>query len=234
MERIRRYLLLFLVTGFFDSVFGQSESKYEIAFQPVYGKSILHLGETFYRLNNRDSFQIQALKFYISAIEFLKDGKIVWKEESSFHLMDAENVQQMKLLLNTPADVHFTEVKFNIGIDSLTNVSGAMGGDLDPTKGMYWSWQSGYINFKMEGKSNLCDTRNHEFQFHIGGYEYSFNTLQTLRFKVSNENKLNILIAVDEILKAINLTNQNHIVSPSLEAVTISNIFSQAFILQGK
>jgi hypothetical protein len=222
------------VAGFFDSVFGQSESNYEIAFQPVYGKSILHLGETFYRLNNRDSFQIQALKFYISAIEFLKDAKIVWKEESSFHLMDAENVQQVKLLLKIPPSVHFTDVEFNIGIDSLTNVSGAMGGDLDPTKGMYWTWQSGYINFKIEGKSNLCDTRNHEFQFHIGGYEYPFNALQTLHFKVSNENQLNILIAVDEILKAINLTNQNHIMSPSLEAVTISNIFSQAFILQGK
>jgi hypothetical protein len=213
---------------------GQGESNYEIAFQPVYGKSTLHLDDTFYQLNNRDSVQIQTLKFYISAIEFLKDGNVVWKEDNSFHLVNVENVQQVKLLLKIPPSVHFTDVEFNIGVDSLTNVSGAMGGDLDPTKGMYWTWQSGYINFKIEGKSNLCDTRNHEFQFHIGGYEYPFNTMQRLRFKALKENQLNILIAVDEILKAINLTNQNHIMSPSLEAVTFSKIFSKAFILQGK
>jgi hypothetical protein len=45
-----------------------------------------------------------------------------------------------------------------------------MAGDLDPIKGMYWAWQSGYINMKIEGKSSSCRTRKNEFQFHIGGY----------------------------------------------------------------
>ena len=78
------------------------------------------------------------------------------------------------------------KIKFNLGIDSLTNVSGVMGGDLDPTKGMYWTWQSGYINFKMEGSSAVCPTRNHEFQFHIGGYQDPFYAMQTLELEVKN------------------------------------------------
>ena len=69
------------------------------------------------------------------------------------------------LALQIPSNIPFSKLKFQLGIDSLTNVSGAMGGDLDPTKGMYWTWQSGYINMKIEGKSNSCKTRKNQFQF---------------------------------------------------------------------
>jgi len=48
-------------------------------------------------------------------------------------------------------------------VDSLANVSGAMSNDLDATKGMYWSWQSGFINLKIEGKSASCKTRKINF-----------------------------------------------------------------------
>ena len=59
-------------------------------------------------------------------------------------------------------------IYFQIGIDSLTNVSGDLDGDLDPALGMYWAWNSGYINMKLEGKSSSCKSVKKEFQFHIG------------------------------------------------------------------
>jgi hypothetical protein len=47
----------------------------------------------------------------------------------------------------------YTSVSFIIGVDSLRNCSGAQTGDLDPSKGMFWDWTSGYIMAWLEGTS---------------------------------------------------------------------------------
>jgi hypothetical protein len=106
-----------------------------------------------------------------------------------------------------------------------------MGGDLDPTKGMYWTWQSGYINFKLEGTSPLCTTRNNEFQFHLGGYQKPNYCLQTLSFPIINSCKIDLELDVQKILEHVDLPRTNHIMSPSAEAVLISKIVANAFTL---
>lgn len=118
-----------------------------------------------------------------------------------------------------------------MGIDSLTNVSGALGGDLDPTKGMYWTWQSGYINFKLEGKSQYCNTRNNEFQFHLGGYLQPFYCLQSLKMKVNNSQEINIVLDVKKIIDAIDLKSLNHVMSPGKDAMTLSIIAANSFTI---
>jgi hypothetical protein len=106
-----------------------------------------------------------------------------------------------------------------------------MGGNLDPTKGMYWAWHSGYINFKLEGTSAHCKTRNNEFQFHLGGYQQPNYCLQTISFPINNESKINLKLDVQQILQQIDLTKTNHIMSPSAEAVLISKIVAHAFTI---
>jgi len=135
-------------------------------------------------------------------------------------------------LLSSPTNLKFTKIKFNLGIDSITNVSGAMGGDLDPTKGMYWTWQSGYINLKLEGKSKLCKTRNNEFQFHLGGYQNGDNALQTIILNVSENKEIDILIDIEQFVAAIDLSEQNQIMSPGKKAVLLSEKFSKIFSIQ--
>ena len=117
-------------------------------------------------IKNGDSIQLKSLKFYISNIELVNGDKVVWQQKNSFHLIDASKNESLQIPLKHQSNLNFTKIKFNLGIDSMVNVSGALGGDLDPTKGMYWTWQSGYINFKLEGKSKKCKTRNNEFHFH--------------------------------------------------------------------
>lgn len=115
-----------------------------------------------------------------------------------------------------------------MGIDSTTNVSGA-GGDLDPTKGMYWTWQSGYINFKLEGKSNLCKTRNNEFQFHIGGYLFPFSCVQTIQLDLKPTEEPVIIIDIKKLLAPIDLSKQNQIMNTGLDAVKFSVLISNSF-----
>jgi hypothetical protein len=126
----------------------------------------------------KDSFRIETFRFYITRIEFYNNKKLVWKEKNSFHLIDAAKKTSQTINLKTPANLNYDFIQFNLGVDSVTNVSGALGGDLDPTKGMYWTWQNGYINFKIEGKRN---TEKENLKIHLGGYKNNFNEFKKIK-----------------------------------------------------
>jgi len=94
---------------------------------------------------------------------------------------------------------------------------------------MYWTWQSGYINIKLEGRSNKCLTRNNAFTFHLGGYQYPFNALQKITIPIQQKEKINIIIDVQKFISSIDLTSQNQIMSPGKSAMYLSNQFSTIF-----
>lgn len=201
----------------------------QIYITPTFGNAVLHLADSSFMTNDSANLQIEVLKFYISNIRFLINGKVVLEEKNSFHLVDASQIIPIQIFVDNKQNISFDEIKFDLGIDSATNVSGALGGDLDPTKGMYWTWQSGYINFKLEGTSPRSKTRNHEFTFHLGGYQRPNYCLQTLRFKTNNSSVINLKLDVQNFLNQIDLTKTNHIMSPGNEAVLLSKIVADSF-----
>lgn len=206
----------------------QQDTSVSIIFQPKYGNLPL-ADSVWYKLNGGDSVQIETLKFYISGIQFLYNGKVVWREANSCHLLDYAEEKSLRVLCAVPSNIRYSAIKMNLGIDSVTNVGGVFGGDLDPTRGMYWTWQSGYINFKIEGKSNLCATRNREFQFHIGGYQYPYNSLQNIELNVSQDKQIKVVMEIDKLFAAMDIAQHNHIMSPSTEAVTLSRKTAEIF-----
>lgn len=207
-----------------------AQSNYsELNFQPYYGAHKFFLKDSSQIIDEKSDLQIDALKCYISNIQFVNNGKVVYEEKNSFHLLDASVEKTMSLKLNKNDNVSFDAIRFNLGIDSITNTAGALGGDLDPTKGMYWAWQSGYINFKMEGKSALCNTRNHEFHFHLGGYQNPYNNIQTIVLKVKETSIINIKIDVEYFFNQIDLSQCHTVMSPSEKAVWLSKLLSDSF-----
>jgi hypothetical protein len=176
-------------------------------------------------------FCITDLKFYIGNIKFIQKGAVVLEASKKYHLIDINIANSMRIIVPNEQNFSFDALSFDIGIDKATNVAGVMGGDLDPTKGMYWAWQSGYINFKLEGNSKLCTTRKNEFQFHLGGYQEGENCLQTLTLPITHPNEINIQLDVQKILQAIDLSKINHIMSPSQTAVLLSKIVAEAFTI---
>ena len=200
-----------------------------VYFNPMFVGNKLELNKQYFIVNSTNSIQIETLKFYISNMEFYNTEQLVFKEKNSFHLIDAEDSTTFNLMINLKPNINFNQIKFNIGIDSITNYGGAMGGDLDPTKGMYWTWQNGYINFKIEGKSNLSIAKSNDFVFHLGGYQNAFSTLQTIQLPVQNSEVIPINMAIDKWINEIDLAKQNHIMSPSKEAVILSNKLSTIF-----
>lgn len=215
---------IIIVCFFFTTCsFGQ----HSIEFIPVYGFQSFTT-DKYYPINQTDSVKIETLKFYISSVEFIKRDVVVFREEKSFHLIDLAKPQSLQIS-DLPNDIDFTHIGFNVGVDSVTNVSGALDGDLDPSLGMYWTWQSGYINVKIEGKSNLCRTRLNEFSLHLGGYRTPNLSVQNIELAVKNTQNMKIYFDLHSFLTSVGLQDQNQIMSPGIAAVRLSEKFAQSF-----
>ena len=225
---MRKILLIaFVLLG---QAFAQSDSSHQIHVHiiPLFEGKELILEKEEYELNG-NPIQFEVLKFYLSNFMLMNEGMVVWQEQNSYHLLDASQTESMNMDIKIPEGLQYDHIAFNLGIDSATNVSGAMGGDLDPTKGMYWSWNSGYVNFKLEGISDICPTRNHVFQYHLGGYLPPFQTVQKVQLKVNPGEKLEIRMDLSQFLKKLDLTQQHTIMSPGAKAQNLSRIAAKIF-----
>lgn len=196
--------------------------------RPVWGNNAFQLEKKYFLSSKNDSIQISLCKFYFSDIKFYQKGKLVYKEDNSFHLINLNDSLSCSFSIKGN-DIQFDEIRMNIGIDSSTNVSGIMGGDLDPVKGMYWTWQSGYINFKLEGKSGLSKNKTGSFSYHLGGYLEPFLCVQQISFKRSFSNHIEIVFNLEDFISKLPIENKAEVMSPSLMAVKLSKNLAQSF-----
>lgn len=175
-----------------------------------------------------EAVSITTLKYYISNFELKYEGHAVYQDKARVQLIDYAIAESKQIRLEIPEYVKFDEVTCNLGIDSAMNVSGALDGDLDPTKGMYWTWQSGYVNFKMEGFSSAIASKDEKFMFHLGGYLSPSLAFQTLNFSVDSPSKINFVLELDQLLNTIDFSENTSIMSPSSKAVKLSEKVAQS------
>lgn len=117
---------------------------------------------------NLDTFKVSMFKYYISNVVLTKDDNTTYVQPESYFLVD-HSTSTVISIPNVPAG-SYKSIKFTLGVDSARNSSGAQTGALDPAKGMFWSWSSGYIMLKMEGTSPKSPDANKKLMFHVGGY----------------------------------------------------------------
>ena len=200
-----------------------------IQFNPVWGSEKLDLDKK-YTLKD-DVISISKLKFYVSDVRLKKEGKTIYKTQKKSFLIDLES--RLKIDFDENMTENFDEIQFNIGVDSLTNVSGAMGEDLDPSNGMYWSWQSGYINFKVEGKSEELSSAHKDFQFHVGGYSKPFETLQMVVLPMKSSQNV-IFLDILQFFTQIDVSRIHSVMSPGEKAVVLAGQFQKIFYTDSK
>ena len=223
-----RWLLGLFILGISTAYCFKGKENISIQFNPKFGSSNLILEKNYFLAAVNDSISIDKFKFYVSGISLLKNGKTIFQNKAGFYLMDLEN--KMKLEFGSTT-TDFDAIQFNLGVDSTTNAGGVKGGDLDPTKNMYWAWQSGYINFKLEGKSKVCKTRNNVFQFHIGGYMHPNNSLQTITIPAQG-NTIQLNFDLEKFLSGVGLPIINEIMSPNAKAMQVSKLYKTVFEAQ--
>jgi len=205
----------------------------QIQFQPVFKGEKVALEAPLQNIHG-DSMALHTLRFYLSNFVFLKNGAIVYAEKDSHHLLDLEVEHSLDLGFQLPENSRFDELKFDLGIDSLTQVSGAMGKDLDPTKGMFWTWQSGYINVKLEGFHERSPARNHEFQFHLGGYASPFQSQQCVRLAIPKEGDLKLVLDLAPFFEQVEQSYPYSIMSPAAAAVDLTKTLANSFRVYAK
>jgi hypothetical protein len=216
-----RFLLIAFLWCLFipEITFAQSVKELRISFRPVYGAAPLIPVKKYDAGKNGGSIRVNTLRFYISNVKLQRENATVWQEKNSVHLIDFTNASTFNIHLSDVPDVKYDELVFNLGIDSITNVSGAMGGDLDPTNGMYWTWQSGYVNMKLMGTYSDESIRNKEFQFHIGGYQFPYYAMQTVSLTVAPMKDIAIDADFSELLRELNYIEVKEIMQPCDEAM---------------
>ncbi|MCB0514699.1 MAG: MbnP family protein [Chitinophagales bacterium] len=224
---MRPLLLGILFCTNFTLVLAQDSTHFLLHIVPTFQGEDLVLNKNYYYQN--DSIRFETLKFYIGNIFLSGENEQNSCFENNYFLIDAENPASYHIELPCLSSQQYQQIGFTVGVDSLTNVSGVMGGNLDPTKGMYWTWQSGYINVKLEGYTNICPARKHFFQFHLGGYLPPNACMQMLVFPLKVASMATIYLPIEQFLENISLTDTYQIMETCEEAVILSKQFADSF-----
>ncbi|PUZ30265.1 hypothetical protein GA0116948_101275 [Chitinophaga costaii] len=150
----------------------------------VNGKPLV-LNDSIYYNTFQEPFTVTAFKYYLSNFSLTTtDGKTVTLKQSYYLVNQADSTSRQLVMSGIP-DGSYQTLSFLIGVDSLTNVAGPQSGALDVVNGMYWAWNSGYINAKFEGKSDVSTSTANLLQFHIGGFIAPSNTIRTVQLTLA-------------------------------------------------
>lgn len=124
-----------------------------------------------------EELQFTTFKYYVSNFVLVKaDGsEYVLPQETTYHLLNEANSSSLEFTLTDIPAGEYTKLKFIVGVDSLRSTMDVASrtGDLDPAGAgadMYWSWNSGYIFYKIEGTSPASTQMGNMFMYHVGGY----------------------------------------------------------------
>jgi hypothetical protein len=225
----KEILLVLLLLFCFKGISQSKTDSLSLNFNLKFNKFPLQLHQQ-YVTSNHDTIALETFRCYIAAIQIQYADKTVFIQKNSYHLLDIENSNSLQIPICKNADKVISKITFTVGIDSLTNTSGALSGDLDPTKGMYWAWQSGYINMKMEGKSSSCKTRKNEFQFHIGGYLNPNNAMRKIELLYGKKaTEINVAIDLSTFFSNIKLSEINSIMIPGKQAMQLADYSTKMF-----
>jgi hypothetical protein len=224
MKQVIFYIALFVMFPLSTN----AQEKQQLAFTLLYNGAPLELGKNI-TSNSNEALTIDVFKMYISNLTFYLNDKKTGATKEVYILLDAEKPRSLLRAFKTKRK-GYNRISFNVGIDSVTNHKGIGPNALDPSNNMYWTWQNGYINMKLEGTSAKAPTRNNKFQFHIGGYQHPANTLQKVEINISNIENSEIQIDIASFLSTIDLTTQHTLMRPNEEAVQLANKIPLMFI----
>ncbi len=162
------------------------------------GKKIV-LNDSIYSTIFDEKYAVHKLKYYVSDIHFITQKKE--KVIKEVFLIDAAKDNTINLLM---PEENIAGIQFLLGVDSLLNCSGAQEGALDPLNDMYWTWNSGYVMFKMEGTSNSSPADKQRIEQHIGGYKGAFKTMRMVKLFCIKNKEITIVMNLDKYWDGIN------------------------------
>ena len=209
----------------FDTFFFSLTCNGQLRIIPSWDNKALEL-EQVYLTENKDSISFSTLKMYFSDFRFREKLSGGITEIDTLIFYDLADSSTHVFFKNLEIS-NYDDVSFTLGLDSSKNVSGELENAYDPLLGMYWAWNTGYVNLKLAGKSNLILTKTHDFEFHLGGYRYPLATAQNIEVDLNDQY---IYFDLEKLFsESINLSKNHHIMLPGKDAFLISQGLSDCF-----
>ena len=178
----------------------------------------------------QDSFQLEVFKCYLSNFRFYsQSNELIFTDSNAFLIELSDSVLTHTITIDCPVNVTPKTIVYSIGLDSVSNTSGALSGALDPLNGMFWTWQSGYIHLKLVGTFFKTGRPKTALEFHLGGYRWPNATLIDKQVDIKSD-KIIVDIQLNEFLKYLNEGGSTKIMSPGPLAKQLFNTFSNSFV----
>jgi hypothetical protein len=214
----------------------------QLVFKNVVGKDSLELGKEYSNAHG-ETFTVTNFKYYLKGfylIEKKSGNKLVLGDD--YFLVEERKPETKSISLGIVAG-QYSAIGFSIGVDSLHNVSGMQEGALDPVNGMFWTWNTGYIMAKLEGKSPLSKAPFSNITYHIGGFKSGENVLREVLlplpyFTVTNgsfQSEINISANINAWFAGahdIKIAEHAFFMNPGAVAVKIADNYANMFTVE--
>lgn len=155
-----------------------------------------------YSTSSGQTITVERVKIYLSNIKLIEAGGEDFVVPDSYHLISFDNNQGTFVLKieNVPSRLQIESLQFSIGVDPEANTSIDHVGDLDPTNGMAWDWNTGYKFLLLEGRFFDSDVSNgKEIKMHIGTDKNYHTQIFTLSEAQSLEYEYTFYFSVDAL-----------------------------------
>jgi len=195
-----------------------------IHFDVVVGDLPLRFDTLMYENEHHQSYALSMVKFYVSAIRLHCEGNLDVTSEK-FFLVDASDSASTTITLPRVPIGTYRSISFTLGVDSAHNCSGLQEGALDPIRGMFWAWNTGYIFLKIEGTAPASPSPGHVVEIHVGGFRHPTNNIARIELPIVEDPVKGIYIQVDvgALLRSLDLSKQSSLTTPAAaSAVTVS------------
>lgn len=154
---------------------GTAQINLSFSWQHHYGPTVFNT--PVYSNVHGQVYSISTLRYYVSNVALHRaDGSMYLRKTPA--LIDHDDDAMTSVRLDNVPLGTYTSVSFILGVDSADNVAGPREGALDPLNGMYWTWATGYIFFKLEGTSAASTQPKNIIEFHLGGFKAPYNNIR--------------------------------------------------------
>jgi len=189
-----------------------------------------------------ETFKVNTLQYILSNFKLRKKDGTEITLPNTYFLVDP-SVSPIIAINKVPEGV-YTGISYLVGVDSATTAGGAKTGALDPVNGMYWTWQTGYINFRMVGTSPASSYSTKVFDYDVGGFIAPNQTVQfvnhdfmadTLAIRTDALPFLHINVDILEFFKSpvdISIAKVSSILDSGADAVMAAKNYKDMFSFQ--
>lgn len=209
-----------------------------IQFHHYAGKEVLTLDDATYSNELGQSFNVSNFKYYLGKIRLIDANDRAF-ETQNYYLIKEDEPETKTIELHAIPVGNYKSVSFTIGVDSIDNCSGAQSGALDPIKGMFWTWNTGYIFLKLEGNSKFSTSPGNIFEYHIGGFKEPNNCIrkvnipfaEPLLISTNQKNNLHLKADILEVLKTPTTLDFSKLssITDHKNATIVANNYSDMF-----